>query len=183
MGRPAASPAVSTRILFGEALPPGRSVGQNAYISIRQIALLNLLNFLYTVGNGVYNSMQQTTRLSTLNLDCETVIARFSRQLEDVGLRVVRSFDLKSACASFPDMTCPHHGDEVCDCQMVILLVYGANPAPASVVLHSHRSNTDVDLVDVPNNRPDKDFVETIRLAFEIGIRSDLPASEWADVS
>ena len=114
--------------------------------------------------------MNQATRLSTINLDCEAVIFWISKQLEDMGLRAVRSFDLKSACASYPGMTCPHHGDSPCDCQMVVLLVYGAEATPASVVLHSHRGNTDVGLVDTPDNRPDKRLVEMIRLAFETEI-------------
>ena len=111
--------------------------------------------------------MNQATCLSTINLDCEAVIFRLSKQLEDLGLRVVRSFDLKSACASYPDMICPHHGDAPCDCQMVILLVYGAETTPASVVLHSYRGNTDIELVDTPENRSDKRLVEMIRLAIE----------------
>ena len=127
--------------------------------------------------------MEQTTHLLTLNLDCESVISRFSKQLEAVGLRVVRSFDLKSACASYPDLICPHHGDAPCDCQMVVLLVYGTKSTPASVVLHSHRGQTDVDLVDTPNNRPDKNLVETIRLTFELGIQTDVLRREWADAS
>lgn len=116
--------------------------------------------------------MNQATRFSTFNLDCETVIARFSRQLESRGLWVVRSFDLKSAYDSYPDMTCPHHSDSVCDWQMVILLVYGAETAPVSVVLHSHRGNTEVELVDPPNNRHDKSLVDVIRLGWETSVRS-----------
>jgi len=127
--------------------------------------------------------MNQTARLSTLNLDCETVITRFSKQLEALGLRVVRSFDLKSACASYPDMTCPHHGNGPCDCQMVVLLIYASKATPASVVFHSHRGNTDVDLVDTPKNRPDKELVETIRLAFSLGMRTAVLRSEWADAA
>jgi len=111
--------------------------------------------------------MNQATRLSTINLDCEAVIFQLSKQLQDWGLRVVRSFDLQSACASYPDLIYPHHGDSPCDCQMVVLLVYGAGVTPASVVLHSYRGNTDVELVDTPDNRPDKRLVEMIRLAFE----------------
>lgn len=125
--------------------------------------------------------MEQNTRLSTLNLDCEPVITRFSKQLEALGLRVVRSFDLKSACASYPDMTCPHHGDSPCDCQMIVLLVYGVEATPASVVFHSHRGTTDVELVDTPSNRPDKNLVEMIRLAFEIELQSTPLRNEWAD--
>jgi len=125
--------------------------------------------------------MNQATRLSTINLDCETAITRFSQQLEALGLRVVRSFDLKSACASYPDMTCPHHGDSPCDCQMVVLLVYGTEATPASVVFHSHRGNTEVDLVNTPQNRPDNHLAEMIRLAIEAGTQSTIHSGEWVD--
>jgi hypothetical protein len=126
---------------------------------------------------------QQTTRLLTLNLDCETVIRQLTRPLIHWGLRVVRSFDLQSACASFPDLACPHHGDSNCDCQLVILLVYGSEATPASVVLHTHRGKTDIDLVDSPNNRPDQDLVAMIRLALDIGVEPSLIRNEWADVT
>ncbi len=111
--------------------------------------------------------MNQAICLSTINLDSETVIFQLTNKLEDAGMRVVRSFDLKSACASYPDTTCPHHGDSPCDCQMVVLLVYGAEATPASVVLHYHQGNTNVELVDTPDNRPDKRLVTMIKLAFE----------------
>ena len=127
--------------------------------------------------------MNQATRLSTLNLDCETVIAKITRTLTQQGLRVVRSFDLQSACASFPDLTCPHHGNSPCDCQLIVLLIYGNDPTPASVVLHTHRGKTDVDLVDTPNNRPDPDLVEMIKLVFATGTEPALFRNEWADVA
>lgn len=120
--------------------------------------------------------MNQATHLSTLNLDCETVIASFTRQLEALGMRVVRSFDLQSAYASLPIMICPHHGDSPCDCQMVVLLIYGIEANPTSVVIHSHHKNTDIELVETPDNRPDQNLAETIRTAFEvIGVRECLP--------
>ena len=126
---------------------------------------------------------QQATRLSTLNFDCETVITQLTRSLTQSGLRVVRSFDLQSACASFPDLTCPHHGDSNCDCQLVVLLIYGTEAIPATIILHSHRGKTDADLVDSPNNRPDPDLVEMIRHAFETGVETSLFRNEWADVT
>lgn len=116
--------------------------------------------------------MNQATHLSTFNLDCETVIAQLSQQLATWGLQVARSFDLQSACASFTDLICPHHGDAICDCQMVVLLVYGTEGAPASLVLHTHRGKTDIDLVDSPSNRPAKDLEKTIRLAFDAGFEN-----------
>ncbi len=111
--------------------------------------------------------MSQATRLSTLNMDSETTITHFTRWLTYNGLRIVRNFDLQSACASFADLICPHHGDYPCDCQLVFLLVYGADDSPASIVLHTHRGKTDIDLIDSPNNQPSRHLEETIRLAIE----------------
>jgi hypothetical protein len=65
---------------------------------------------------------------------------------------------------------------------MVVLLIYGAEAAPASVVLHSHRGKTDVDLVDSPNNHPDQDLKKTIRLAFDTSVGSSLLMNQLADV-
>ncbi len=111
--------------------------------------------------------MSQATRLSTLNMDGESTIAHLTRWLAHYGLRIVRGFDLQSACASVTDLTCPHHGDYPCDCQLVVLLVYGVDTPPASIVLHTHRGKTDIDLIDSPNNRPGQQFKKTIKLAVE----------------
>jgi hypothetical protein len=158
------------------------AVGNIAYVRIRQMALLHLQRFSYTGGIGAKN-MNQATRITTLNLECESVISQMARPLTQWGLRIVRSFDLQSACASFPDLTCPHHGDTPCDCQLVVLLIYGADAHPASVVLHSHRGKTDIDLVDSPNNRPTPDLVEMIRQVFSNGFEVPLHQNEWADVT
>jgi hypothetical protein len=139
------------------------------------------VKFLYTGDTGA-RIMTQITRLSTLNLDCESTYAQLHRWFTYYELRVVRSFDLQSACASFTDLTCPHHGDSSCDCQLVVLLVYGTEAAPASIVLHSHRGKTDVDLVDSPNNRPDQDLKKMIRLAFDKSVGSSLLMNQLADV-
>ncbi|MBC8507356.1 MAG: hypothetical protein ISR58_04075 [Anaerolineales bacterium] len=69
--------------------------------------------------------MSNTNQLAKLDLDCEVVINYLSGYLLDQGVRTVRSFDLQSACASYPDLTCSHHENMACDCQLVILLAYG----------------------------------------------------------
>ena len=127
--------------------------------------------------------MTHATYLSTLNLDCESTIRQLTNWLESRGLRVVRSFDLQSACASLPDLSCPHHVDSPCDCQLVVLLIYGSKAVPASVVLHSHRGKTDSDLVDTPDYRLDKDLEQTIRLAFDTDLGSTLRFQEQINVS
>lgn len=127
--------------------------------------------------------MNQAMRLSTLNLDCETVIANLTRQFSYHTLRVVRSFDLQSACASFTELTCPHHDDSPCDCQLVVLLIYGVEATPVSLMLHSHRGITEIDLVTYSGNRPERNLEKIIRLVFESGFGSSNFLIEVSDVT
>lgn len=72
------------------------------------------------------------------------VVVEIMEQLEAAGMQVVKSFDLRSACASFTDNICPHHGTSPCDCQLIVLLIYGIENWPISLILHSHRGQTEL---------------------------------------
>ncbi len=72
------------------------------------------------------------------------------RQLENAGLRVIRTFDLREARLSHPDCPCPHHGTEACNCQISVLLVYHGGQPPASLLIHSFQETTWLYLVDTP---------------------------------
>ncbi len=109
--------------------------------------------------------MSQRIRLVKFDMDCEAAIAQIRRCLVEHGVRVVRSFDLQTACATFPDLTCPHHGDDPCDCQLVVLLVYGDDGTPASVVVHSHWGQTGIDLVVSHDQMPSPKLVSSIHIA------------------
>ncbi|MBC8509668.1 MAG: hypothetical protein H8D34_32880 [Chloroflexi bacterium] len=106
--------------------------------------------------------MFQTTRIVNLAKDCETVIAQIGRHLGAIGMRIERSFDLQSACASNPDLTCPHHRDVPCDCQLVVLLVYDENGTPSSLVVRSHMGQTEINLVDSPNPKLGQELADLI---------------------
>lgn len=123
------------------------------------------------------------TRLVKLDQDCESVIKQTRRRLAELGVRTVRSFDLQSACASYPDLICPHHGDAPCDCQLVVLLAYGKQGPPVSLVVHSHRGQTEINLVESPDHRPDRKLVDSIRMVFATDALYSIPWSELADVS
>jgi len=99
--------------------------------------------------------------------DCETVIHQVTQNLEAAGLRVVRSFDLRAACTSFAGNVCPHHGNAPCDCQLVVLLVYAVGSAPASLILHSHRGQTEIQWDETPEGRPPPELREFIRMAID----------------
>lgn len=72
-------------------------------------------------------------------------------RLEAAALRVYRSFDLRSARNASSTCACPYHGTAACDCQMVVLLVYDKQGAPATVVLHGHQGQTWMMLADAPD--------------------------------
>ena len=102
-----------------------------------------------------------------LEQPCDEAIDWVTRQISAAGLRVVRTFDLQvarnDAHASCP---CPPHGTEQCDCQMVVLLVYGNNRRqPVSIVARGHTGQTWFAVVDTPQQRADPLIESAIRLA------------------
>jgi hypothetical protein len=115
--------------------------------------------------------MNQTSAILTLQSDSQAAIEGSIRRLEQSGMQVMRSFDLKVARAAHVGCTCPHHGTEQCDCQMVVLLVYGKDSYPATLVVHGHDGQTHIALVDTPEQRPAPQLVDAI-------LRALLPSGE-----
>jgi hypothetical protein len=68
------------------------------------------------------------------------------------GMKVIRSFDLQTARAAHVDCTCPHHGKDECDCQLVVLLVYDDQGTPITLVAHGKDNKTHFALVDPPES-------------------------------
>jgi len=60
----------------------------------------------------------------------------------------VQTFDLHSAMSSIHACSCPNHGTQECDCQMVIVLVYGTTEEPVTLILHGNRDRTWFSLPD-----------------------------------
>jgi hypothetical protein len=86
-----------------------------------------------------------------LKKDCSEAVQWVSDHLNQNGLQVVQTFDLHTTRFDHSSCTCPHHGTEECDCQIVVLLVYEKNGfPPASIVAHGHDSQTWFALVDSP---------------------------------
>ena len=117
--------------------------------------------------------MSKNYHLVTLDMDCEAAISLIRSNLSAFGVRTLRSFDLKSACATYPDLTCAHHEDVQCDCQLVVLLAYGMGKAPVTLTVHSNRGHTEIELVSSPSDRPNKNLEATIRRA--IAATVDMP--------
>lgn len=86
--------------------------------------------------------------------DGETILRLITESLEETGLRVVKSFDLWSACGSLNSNVCSHHGNAPCDCRLVVLLLFGLGAKPVSLVLHSHQGQTEMQWDEAPDARP-----------------------------
>jgi hypothetical protein len=110
--------------------------------------------------------MYQTSVVLPIQSDSQTVIEQTIQRLELAGLQVLRSFDLQVARAAHVGCTCPHHGTDQCDCQMVVLLVYGRDGPPVTLVMHGHDGQTQLALVDTPEPRPAVHLVNAIVRAF-----------------
>ena len=73
-----------------------------------------------------------------LDQTCEQVLAWINGKLTDADFRVAQTFDLHVARLSHPNCPCPHHGTNDCNCQMIVLLIYGNQGDPATLVVHGH---------------------------------------------
>jgi hypothetical protein len=81
------------------------------------------------------------------------------------GLRSVQTFDLHTARAAMHDCECPHHSTDQCDCQMIVLLVYGKVEEPVSLILHGNDGTTWLSITGPAQSSHVLD--EQIRQAFE----------------
>ena len=82
--------------------------------------------------------------------NCNQVINEVFRLLTSSGLSVVESFDLQVARASHTGCVCPHHGTDQCTCQLAILLVYGEDAMPVSLMVHGNDERTELLIVETP---------------------------------
>ncbi|MFQ5401581.1 MAG: hypothetical protein ACE5E7_18540 [Anaerolineae bacterium] len=92
----------------------------------------------------------------------DTAVNRAIKILQQAGYQVMRSFDLNAARATHADCSCPHHGTALCDCQMVVLLVYGESGPPVTLTAHSRDGRTQFALVDDPAQRPSSNLENDI---------------------
>ena len=99
--------------------------------------------------------MYENTRLLIFPMDWQAAISWVIQHLNQAGLQVMRSFDFQVARAAHLECGCQHHGTELCDCQMVVLLVYDRQNTPVALVAHSRDHQTQFAIVDTPGQRPD----------------------------
>ena len=70
------------------------------------------------------------------------------RQVRSLGFQASMTFYLQNARLAHANCACPHHGTERCDCQLVVILIYGHGPKPATLIAHGHEGKTWFSFVD-----------------------------------
>ncbi len=98
-----------------------------------------------------------------LNQPCDEAVDWLTEQARQVGLSVLRTFDLQMARHAQTSCPCPNHGSDLCDCQLVVLLVYEDHREPLAVVAHGYEGQTWFSVVDTPQQRADP-FLEAALL-------------------
>ena len=111
-----------------------------------------------------------TSPFLSVNKSCHESLQWTKKQLLDADLRVVQTFDLQTARIGVHDCSCPNHGTDECDCQLVVLLVYGLTADPATLILHGNNGQTWFSLTNNPNQLVDIKLIATIEQALEIEV-------------
>lgn len=110
-----------------------------------------------------------------LDQACNQVQAWVNQQLTDAEFRVVQTFDLQVARLAHSDCPCPHHGTKDCNCQMVVLLIYGKQEDPATLIIHGQDGRSWVSLAGPVGKRANQHLEIAIRRAL-IPNRSTIPS-------
>ena len=108
-----------------------------------------------------------TPSFLTVDLPCDKALQVAKKKLSQAHLRALQTFDLHTARHTQHDCPCPNHGTAECDCQMVVLMVYGDTPEPATLILHGSDGQTRFSISDDPSQRTDKKLVAFIKGALE----------------
>ena len=88
------------------------------------------------------SQMNAFSPFCVLNCACEEALAWVKNQLSQAGFRVLQTFDLHTARHTEGNLPCPLHGRSKCDCQLVVLLIYGSTNEPATLMLQGNDGQT-----------------------------------------
>ena len=104
----------------------------------------------------------------TLNCSCDEAMQWSSKNLTQNGFRVMQTFDLHAARHALVDCPCPDHATSACDCQMVVLLVYGKTDGPVTLMLHGNNGQTQLSISDNPPQPSNTTLMNAIRQVLEL---------------
>lgn len=104
----------------------------------------------------------------SVNHPCDEALQWTKKLLLQAGLRPIQTFDLHTARVGLQDCPCPNHGKNECDCQLVVVLVYGSASEPVTLILHGNDGQTWLAIADDPRQHADVKLITAIQQALEI---------------
>lgn len=111
--------------------------------------------------------------LVVLENDNNNPIQQIQDSLTDAGLRVLTSFDSRHMRAEATAIPCPHHGTAECSCRIVVILVYGLEDSPATLLVHGQDHGIMVSLTYPPGLRPSSLFLSQITQILQTNLISN----------
>lgn len=103
----------------------------------------------------------------TIDSSCDEAAQVTKKQLSQAGLWSVQTFNLNTARFGLHHCTCPSHGTEACDCQMIVLLVYREEAEPVTLILHGNDGQTWLSIAESPDHKPDTTLSTKIKQTLE----------------
>ena len=143
-------------------------------MEISEVALIRCFKNPYNVVIKLEALMNMSPFL-TVSQTCDRALPWVIQQLHQAGLRSVQTFDLHTARAALHDCDCPHHGTDQCDCQMVVLLVYGKMDEPSTLILHGNDGTTWLSIT--ASAKSNRDLDEQIQRALGISATTSATAN------
>jgi hypothetical protein len=107
--------------------------------------------------------MSENAALLMMDQPCDVAVDWLMQQARKVCLSVLRTFDLQIARDAQTSCPCPNHGSDLCDCQLVVLLVYEDHRGPLAIFAHGYEGQTWFSVVDTPQQRADPHLEAVIR--------------------
>ena len=98
---------------------------------------------------------------------------------QNAGLRVIISFDSRHTRVAETTILCPTHGIMDCGCHIIIMLVYGMEDLPATLIFHVQDKEIWVSLTYPPGLRPSGLFLNQITKILQTNLisnRDDFPS-------
>ena len=98
---------------------------------------------------------------------CDQFVKRIKDQLSQVGLRTLQTFALNTARQARTPHLCPSHGWNDCDCELVVLLVYGCLHEPVTLIVYGNDGQTWLSLSEDTLLRVDPILCNSIERALQ----------------
>jgi hypothetical protein len=125
---------------------------------------------------GRRGTMYHTSHILSTHADSQLFVDLLVEGLTGAGLPVVQSFDFQLGKSLHSQCTCPHHGSQLCDCQMVMLLIYDLESQPVTLVVHGQDGKVHLGLVRNQERQSEEGIRNLVR-----SILSDYPSGSQAE--